>query len=306
MPVFQIKKKKLLPVKEKRFNLESDLQKLVEDNLKTLFGLEFVSSEFPIEGFYIDTLAYDPETNSFVIIEYKKGKDTSIVDQGLHYLSLMLSHKADFILEINEKLKKPLNKKSVDWSQSRVMFLARSFTSYQTGSTSFRDFPIELWEVSLYESGLIDFNLAQAPKTIESITKVAKGKDIERVAREVAEFTIGDHRGMGSSITKELLEGLRQRILDIDERIKEKPVKFYIGYKTHGSNFVALRVRKSKVLVDIRIKKPKNSRLAINKRRQYAWDKTPIWRFEIKNQSEIRKAMDLIEQSYNYYESKYT
>lgn len=305
MAIFQIKKKKLTPIKERRFNLERDLQELVEENLQTLFGLEFVTSEFPIEGFYLDTLAYDPETNSFAILEYKRGKDLHVVDQGLHYLSLMLAHKADFVLEINEKLSKSFNRNSIDWSQSRVMFLAESFTSYQMGSTSFRDFPIELWQVSVYDKGLIDFNQIEAPKRVESIAKVAKGKEAERVAREVAVYTIEDHRQKGSPKTKELFDEARQRILEIDERIKEKPVKFYVGYKTHGSNFVALRLRRSKLVIDIRIDKPKDAPLKVQKRPQSAWDKTPIWRFEIKNRKETRKAVDLIEQAYNYYESKY-
>ncbi len=306
MPIFKIKNRQLTPIKERSFDLEKDLQKLAEENLDTLFNLKFVSSEFQIEGYAIDTLAFDPETKSFVILEYKKDKSFSVVDQGLHYLSLMLSHKADFILEINEKLGESFNKKSIDWSQSRVMFLARSFTPYQTGSTSFRDFPIELWQVSVYENDTADFNLVQAPKAVESITTVAKGTDVERIAKEVEEYSVKAHRSKGNPKIQELFDSLQDKILELDDRIIEKPVKTYIGYKTHGSNFVALRIRKDIIIASIRIDKPQNPGLTIKKVPPSAWDTTPLWQFNIKSRSDLRSAMDLIEQAYNYYEAKYT
>lgn len=42
MPLFRIDGKKLKSIKEKSFSLEKDLQKITEDNLDILFGLEFV------------------------------------------------------------------------------------------------------------------------------------------------------------------------------------------------------------------------------------------------------------------------
>ena len=68
--------------------------------------LDFISSEFSLNNFRIDTLALDKESKSFVIIEFKRDKNFSVVDQGYAYLSLMLNNKADFILEYNENKKK--------------------------------------------------------------------------------------------------------------------------------------------------------------------------------------------------------
>jgi hypothetical protein len=50
-------------------------------------------------------LAYDPQACAFIIIEYKRDKNISVVDQGFTYLSLMLENKADFIVEYNEEPK---------------------------------------------------------------------------------------------------------------------------------------------------------------------------------------------------------
>ena len=119
MYLYQLSEKgDLNTMKQKRFLLEKDIQTLVEKNLSEIFNLQFVASELTIEKFRVDTLAFDEELNSFVIIEYKKGNSYSVVDQGYSYLSVMLNNKADFILEYNERLDQSLRRDDVDWSAS--------------------------------------------------------------------------------------------------------------------------------------------------------------------------------------------
>ena len=117
MQLFKNENGELLPIERDAFKLEKDIQSLVEANMDTIFGLEFVSSEFSITEFRLDSLAYDEQNNSFVIIEYKKGSSYSVVDQGYSYLSTMLNNKADFILEYNEKTGKTLRRDDIDWSE---------------------------------------------------------------------------------------------------------------------------------------------------------------------------------------------
>ncbi|MDQ7084389.1 MAG: hypothetical protein Q9M36_05435 [Sulfurovum sp.] len=90
MALFEINKEKIHYIKEEKFKLEKDIQQLTEDNLSMIFGLNFVKSEFSLNKFRIDSLAFDETSNSFVIIEYKRDKSFSVVDQGYAYLSLML------------------------------------------------------------------------------------------------------------------------------------------------------------------------------------------------------------------------
>ncbi len=152
MKLYQSKGNKLKAFKSKPFKLEKDIQKLVEENLNELFGLSFVRSEFTVNSynsgsFRIDTLAYNSESNSFVIIEYKRDKNYSVIDQGYTYLSLLLNNKSDFILEYNESCDGTLKRADVDWSQSRVIFISPHFTEYQKHSVNFKDVPFELWEI---------------------------------------------------------------------------------------------------------------------------------------------------------------
>ena len=103
MSIFKINNNKLERIKERDSSLEKDIQKLTELNLGRIFGLEYVSSEFSLKNLRIDTLCFNPENKAFVIIEYKKDRSFSVIDQGFAYLSLLLNNKADFLVEYNEK-----------------------------------------------------------------------------------------------------------------------------------------------------------------------------------------------------------
>ena len=69
MPTFKKQNGKLLQVKENAFKKEKDLQELTEKNLETIFGLQFVATEYQVQNLFIDTLGYDLENKDFVIIE---------------------------------------------------------------------------------------------------------------------------------------------------------------------------------------------------------------------------------------------
>ena len=108
MPIFIAEKDSLNRITEQPFIIERDLQRLVEKNINTIFGINYVSSEFELNDLRVDTVGFDNESNSFVIIEYKRDKNFSVIDQGYAYLALMLNNKADFILQYNEQTDKPL------------------------------------------------------------------------------------------------------------------------------------------------------------------------------------------------------
>ena len=80
MSIYKINDNKLEVVSKEEIQLENHLQKLVEDNLDVLFDLKFVRSEYQLHKLRLDTLAFNKETNSFVIIEYKRSSSFSIID----------------------------------------------------------------------------------------------------------------------------------------------------------------------------------------------------------------------------------
>ena len=80
MEIYSLDKQNLHSVKLLPFKREKEIQSIVENNVDELFSIEFVSTEFTIGEFRIDSLCYNRESNSFVIIEYKKGSSYSVID----------------------------------------------------------------------------------------------------------------------------------------------------------------------------------------------------------------------------------
>src|SRR5206468_7734860 len=115
MPIFGINNGKLEVIPERAFDLEKDMQKLVENNMMAIFGFKFVTSEFQLNDLRVDSLGYDTESNSFVIFEYKRDKNFSVIDQGYAYLALLLNNKAEFVLLYNEKSSPQLKKDDINW-----------------------------------------------------------------------------------------------------------------------------------------------------------------------------------------------
>lgn len=261
MSLFKLFNKKLLPIKEKKISLEKDIQSLTENNLENIFGFIFVSTEIRIDSFRFDTLAWDDENRAFVIIEYKKDRNFSVVDQGFAYLSVLLNRKADFILEYNSKFpSKQLNKDNVDWSQSRVVFIAPHFTSYQINSINFRDMPFDLYEFNLYENDTVAYNRIEASNPAESIDSVTRGGDIESVSREIKTYTIDDHFKEDWSAMKELFFLLDEKLLSIDPNLTRDPKKYYIGYKVGAKVIFAVFSYKSKLTLGLYRVKPEDLR----------------------------------------------
>ncbi|NQV89346.1 MAG: hypothetical protein HQ488_03435 [Parcubacteria group bacterium] len=258
MPVFKQSKNNLETVRELKIGLEKDLQELTENNIETVFNLKFVATEFQLNNLRIDTLAFDTETSAFVIIEYKRDKSFSVVDQGFAYLALMLNNKADFILEYNEQMQGSLKRDDIDWSQSRVLFLAHSFTTHQREAINFKDLPIELWEVRKYENSLFSYNPIKAIHTAESIKTVTKDETVSKVSREVKTYTVADHFKSDWNNSHDLFDSLRDKLLSLDSRFEEAPTKQYIGYKIGNVNVVAIHIYKSKVRMDMTRTKPKD------------------------------------------------
>lgn len=301
MAIFNIQNRKLSPIREKSIDLERDIQKLTEENLEVVFGLQFVSTEFALQNFRIDTLTFDKEANAFVIIEYKRDRSFSVIDQGYAYLALMLNNKADFILEYNEKTKENLKREEIDWSQSRVLFLAQSFTTYQQNAINFRDLPIELWEVKIYNNSTILYNQLLSSEAKESIKTVTKSKTVESVAKEVKVYTLEDHVAKVNPEVKVVFEALREKLLLLGTEVKEVPKKQYVAYKS-STNFADLIFYQKEIRITLNLRSgelndPKNIATDFTKPPKGHWGNGD-YEVIVRKVDELPYVMSLIEQSY--------
>lgn len=256
MPLYLISADDLTELKEQPFKLERDLQRLFENNLTVLTGLEFVSTEFSIQNQRLDTLAYDQENNSFVIIEYKRSSNASVLDQGVSYLNTLLKYKADFILEYHENTGKILSKNQIDWSQTKVVFVAPTFTDFQKQAVDFQDLNIELWEVKRFEDDILFVNGIKKSKNAPSIktTVSSEQSELSLVAKELKTYTEEEHLQDKSDDLLELYETIKQAIYQLVPEIDLVPKKKSIAFKSSKKNVVDIELQQKQLKLFINAK----------------------------------------------------
>lgn len=252
MELFNINKGVINNIKLEPFKLERDIQNLIEGNTFGLFQLAFIKSEFTVGKYRIDTLCYDEENNSFVIIEYKKGNSYSVIDQGYTYLQLLLNNKSDFILALSQEKNKIFRVEDIDWSQSRIIFISPSFNSYQKDSVNFKNIPFELYEIKRFENNTFILNKHEtsSKEKIDSLSDSKTGSVITEVSKEVTVVDEENHTSKLDEIMQEKWELLKEQLLELDD-LELDPKKYYINAKVNNKSVAYLNFRSSSISIEI-------------------------------------------------------
>lgn len=300
MHLYKNQNNQVTSLKEKPFKLEKEIQNLFEANLTALTYLQFIKSEFTIKNNRIDTLAFDEESKAFVIIEYKRSQNYSVIDQGVSYLNLMLEYKADFIVEYNESQKETLKRSDVDWSQSRIIFVSPSFTDFQKQSSNFKDLSIELWEIKQFENDVIVINPIKKSKSAPSIRQVQNNdnSEISKVTQEIKIYNEEDHITGKSDDIIELYETFKNAILQLSSDIEVVPKKMYVAFKLKN-NIVDIRIQQKNLIFWINMKKgtlddPKNLTIDASSKGHYG---NGDYELSISDTQNLEYIMSLIKQA---------
>lgn len=252
MNLYRNEKGTLSELKAKEFALEKDIQRLVEENLQEVFGYELVRSEFPIKNSRIDSFCFDRENNSFVIIEYKKGRNDSIIDQGFNYLSLITKNKADCVMEYNEQTGSNLKRSDIDWDSLKVIFVSPHFNKHQKGSVDFKDWNFfELWEIKQFENGYVSLSQVKTESN-ESINKrvVSSNRMIKEVTSEVKSYSEDNWLEKADQDVKRIWYTLKDR-LDQYEMSDFHTRKHYTQFKKNNAGVCFIKLRKTNLHIVI-------------------------------------------------------
>ena len=307
MAIFQITNGDVSRVKPTEFKLEKDLQKLVEQNLKTFFNCRFVATEFSTGNLHsgrIDTLALS-EDNNPVIIEYKKVASSDLINQSLFYLHWMTDHKGDFQIAANSSLSGNIE---IDWSDIRVICIAPEFKKYDLHAVQVMGANIELWQYKIYENGIISIDeVFRRSESKHPIPQVENGKNPVMVeagkkayeTRMTASYTMKEKTTKVNPDLMDLLTEVREFIVKLDESVEEVPKKHYVAYKT-TQNFVCLEIQKKKMVLFLKLNPDEIKDLPENAR-----DVTRIGHFgtgdlelSIRTFEDLEKSKELIVQSF--------
>ena len=252
--LFQKIQNKLKEINHIDFKLEKDIQKLLENNLEAVFGLEFLETEFPLKDMRFDTVAYDEENAAFVIIEYKKVRNTSLVDQGYAYLHTVLDRKAELVLLYNKVRNDRKQVSDFSWDMTRIYFVSPYFSKFQLAATGFANMPFKLFEIQQYYGGLIEISEIEN-KTETEFESSTQDKVIESVNKEVKVWTFDDYckKTNPNDDVLELYSHLVDSVSDIASfSIDYK--KVYIAFKSKHTNVFdcAFTKKKLKIWLNLR------------------------------------------------------
>ncbi len=261
---------KLNSISSKKFDLEDHLQWLIEENTNELLGLEFIKSEFTVDSNFgdelrIDTLCFeetdpneDNHEGSFVILEYKKKKTSSVVDQGFSYLSVMDSSRDTFINEYCKKKDISPNKVNIDWSQSKIIFIKPSFTIHQRNGVNFKDVPFQLIEYKLFSNDFISFktietNTSRNSLGMKGLTGSNLTMDQKKILNEVKPSNEEDLLNGCDKNIRQIWEKIQESILDPNEFIDTDlfPKQYYIRFGKINKKICVFKFRKTKIIVRI-------------------------------------------------------
>ena len=275
------------------FKYESEIQKLCEQNLETFFGIRFLASEYSTGNKHrgrIDSLGID-ENNCPVIIEYKLVSKENVINQGLFYLDWLMDHQANFEMLCMKVLKEQIE---VDWTNPRLVCIAKDFTRYDDYAIGQINRNIELIRYRLFEGGNIIFEQAGTSQ-VQDITKssspgINKYRDME------------DAISASSSELLSLYQELENYILSLGDDIQKKELKYYHAF-SRIKNFVCVEIRSKKQELVLFLKlnyneienPPKNSR-DVSNIGHYGTGDTEV---TIKSIQELEAIKSLIEESYD-------
>ncbi|MDX3365016.1 endonuclease NucS [Streptomyces sp. ME02-6987-2C] len=226
--------------------VEADVQGLVEAHMETLLGVRFLASEYstgPVHGGRIDSLGLD-ENGSPVIVEYKRGTDAGVINQGLFYLAWLMDHRAEFEHLVRDRLGVTAASQ-VLWSGPRLVCIAGDFTRYDVHAVREHRRSIDLVRYRLFGSDLLG---------LETVASVSGGMQVARRARRQSVARAADVQG---SAMHELAVAVDEVLLGLGDGVNRVERKTYRAYQ-RLRNFACLcPPQRSKLLVYLKAD-PKN------------------------------------------------
>lgn len=278
--------------------LERDIQKIFEGSLHEILSVHFLASEYSTSfGGRMDTLGIDDDGNP-CIIEYKKGQNENVINQGLSYLRWLLDHKDSFHVLCLEKGVE----QEVQWDAPRVICVAESYSKFDTDTADLLPIKIELMRYQLFENNMLTLDTESYQKVkLQGVPKLGTTVEKKPETFQVT-YTLEDHLAKAGPGSRKLFDDLKERLLGLDQEMELEPEKLYVAFKM-ARNVVDGIVQKPKLWLLINVKTG-----TLYDPEGIAQDlETPVrigcwgngdYRVEITSQTDLDYVMTLVKQSY--------
>ena len=272
---------------------ERELQKFVEKHLNLFFQSFYLKGFYKIPGGEIDTLAIT-EDGKPCIIEYKHKVDDKIINQIVFYYDWLQERSTKYEFERIVKENEQTKDLEVDWSEVRLITVARKYSKWDISLIKHLDTNIECYSYS-YHKDELDIHLDPIINQYKKGSSSSSGS----ISSGTKNTTLDDHREKASKAFKPIFDNFRSEVLNLGENIEEGYAPDYIKYVVN-TTFLSVHVRKQWLILQFRIEKDnfidsKSISKDISSRgcsvnREVKFDKN----------SNVNAVMDLVKQAYDY------
>ncbi|MFI0107855.1 DUF5655 domain-containing protein [Streptomyces parvus] len=223
--------------------VEADVQGLVEAHMETLLGVRLLASEYgtgSVHGGRIDSLGLD-ENGSPVIVEYKRGTDAGVINQGLFYLSWLMDHRAEFEQLVRDRLGATAASQ-VLWSGPRLICIAGDYTRYDVHAVREHRRSIDLVRYRLFGNDLLG---------LETVASINGGLPVPRRARRLSVAqTASDSQGAAMA---ELAAAVDEVLLGLGDGVNRVERKQYRAYQRLRNFACMCPPQRTKLLVYLKV-----------------------------------------------------
>lgn len=224
--------------------LEKSLQTLIETNMESFLGVQFLASEFVTSnGGRMDSLGID-ENGSPVIIEYKRASNENVINQGLFYLDWLMDHRRDFEWLVLERFGAE-QAKTVDWSTPRLICIAGDFTKYDAHAVNQMNRNIELMRYRRFGDDLFLLEVltstSERPSPDEPNIGLGSGETGSSKARS-RQKTVTQYLADADLELLDLFEATKAYLLALGDDVQTKTLDYYVAFR-RLKNFACVEVK---------------------------------------------------------------
>ncbi|MEU0283469.1 DUF5655 domain-containing protein [Streptomyces sp. NPDC006195] len=174
-------------------------------------------------------------------VEYKRGIDSGVINQGLFYLSWLMDHRAEFEHMVRDRLGATAASQ-VLWSGPRLICIAGDFTRYDVHAVREHRRSVDLVRYRLFGSDLLG---------LETVAFVSGGMQVVRRARRqgVARAAVDVQ---GASMV-ELANAVDEALLGLGDGVNRVERKKYTAFQRLRNFACVCPPQRSKLLVYLKV-----------------------------------------------------
>lgn len=153
--LFHLNDGQFVPIEPIEVSHEGSLHAMISSQLSSLFDITLLENEFMIaDQRRIDSIGID-QYGSPVIIEYKVGQDSSVINQSLFYTAWINSNRPVFEALVSQRL--PTHP-PINWQGLRAICIARSFAAYDVLALDQMNTNIDLITYQMHDHGVLSLS----------------------------------------------------------------------------------------------------------------------------------------------------